>query len=139
MAGDNARKVAASLEAFNRGDYDAAFEFADPDAEWVLPPALSADTCAGVDAIREFWDGLREAFAHVHVEPQSFEEEGGFVVTELTVEGTGAGSGLPIGTRLHALTSFREDGRWHRVEWFLDRRALLDAGRRSRSGGRVGP
>ena len=58
MAGENVEIVRASLDAFNRGDVNAAFNDANPDFEFDLTRAVGMDR--GVYNLEEFRDLLAE-------------------------------------------------------------------------------
>jgi ketosteroid isomerase-like protein len=100
MSRDNVEIVRRSLEAFARGDFDAAFAAHDADSAW----CTAADepdrrTYRGIDDLRRFAESLDELwedrFAGV-MEFEDFIEQGDWVVVPWTARLHGRSSGIAV-------------------------------------------
>jgi ketosteroid isomerase-like protein len=124
---ENVDKTTDFLAAFNRGDFDAAVEFFDPEVEWVLPPQQWAESCRGPDEVKRFWEGLDETFDELRLDPQESMDAGDHVAVRLRFYGRGKASGAEIEEEMyHQVTTFR-DGRMVRIEYFTDWASALEA------------
>jgi ketosteroid isomerase-like protein len=124
----NVALLRRQIDAYNRGDFEAALEGTDPAVEWVVArehPA--ARTVRGHDELREYhrdWQGTMPGLA---IELVEVDERGESVLTVCRMRGAGAGSGAEVVVVVAFVNRFR-DGRVVRVEEYLDadeaRRAL---------------
>jgi ketosteroid isomerase-like protein len=104
------------MEAFSRGDYEAATEIAHPEVELVR--SWEKSSLHGPDALREW------------MKPDAFQDQQGKLL-EVTVAGDkalghqnlrakGATSGIDIDVNSWCVWTFDADGLVTRVEFFLD-------------------
>lgn len=82
MSRENVEIVRRAIEAFNRGDLDAAGDDFHPEAEvdWSRSPGVEAGIYRGEQAIRRFWSTFGETFERVIFSPDEFIECGDHVV-----------------------------------------------------------
>ena len=120
------------MEAYSRGDYEAALEAFHPDIEWSAETDLvpDAQVYRGHEGVRRFWAEWAEV-----IEGMSLEiEECRAVDDELgarrdRASGTGAGSGAAVASGSFAQLAQFRDGEVVRVRLFGDvRRARAAAG-----------
>jgi ketosteroid isomerase-like protein len=98
MSEENVETVREAVEAFNRGDFDAALERMHPDIEWETPDSFpDAATYRGREAVREFWQTWRDTFRgfRVHLEECAPVAED-YVLATFLVSGEGTGSGVGV-------------------------------------------
>jgi ketosteroid isomerase-like protein len=94
----------AGIEAFNRGDLDAALATFPEDAEWHSAAARSvfghdpeASGLRGPDAVKRFFEELRSVFDEWRSEPLEYEEvREGTALVHQVLRGTSRGAGVPI-------------------------------------------
>jgi|tagenome__1003787_1003787.scaffolds.fasta_scaffold19931801_2 ketosteroid isomerase-like protein len=131
MAQDNVERIRESVEAFNRGDLDAAFGLMHPDVEWqTLDVFPDAGTYRGPEGVREFFGTWRDAFRglQVHLEECAALDDHQ-VIAALRVSGEGAESGA--GVRSPAFFQLFEirDGQLTRARMFQTKAEALEAAR----------
>jgi ketosteroid isomerase-like protein len=127
MSQENVDKTTGFLAAFNRGDFDAAVEFFDPEVDWVLPAQQWAESCKGPEEIKRFWQGLDETFEALRLDPQECVDAGDQVAVRLRFYGRGRESGAELDEEMyHQVTTFR-DGMMVRIEYFTDWTSALEA------------
>jgi ketosteroid isomerase-like protein len=127
---ENVDKARGFLDAYNRRDFDAAFEWCDPEVDFVLPARQSSDSCRGSEEIKRFWVGLDETFDELHIEQREFVDAGDRVATRLNYFGRSK-AGVEIETEMyHQVATFR-DGRMVRIEYFGSWPEALEAAGRS--------
>ena len=102
-------------EAFNRGDFDTAVEFAHPEVEFV-PPGGQASR-RGAEALRAWMEP--DAFEEQRIEPLDFRVEGKKVLMRLHTQARGAGSGIDLDLKMWTVWTFDDDLLVTRVEAFL--------------------
>ena len=99
MAEDIAKRARDGIEAFNRGDFEAAVEGFSSEIVWEVAPDLVLDAVVyeGHDGVRRFWSewqDLFEGFEIEIVECGAVDERR--VLGVIRVKGVGAGSGMSI-------------------------------------------
>jgi ketosteroid isomerase-like protein len=103
-----------AMEAYSRGDYDAAVVGFDPAIEWSLHASLVPDatTYHGHEGVQRFWKTSAEAISGMELEIEECRCVGQDRVLAITrAHGTGVGSGAPVASRRFAqIVDFR-DGR----------------------------
>jgi uncharacterized protein len=125
MPSENVEHVRRGIEAFNRGDFDAALEFADPQIEWHDAPDMpDAGTHRGRAAVKKRWQAMHEALEGFYAKPEGFFDGGDQVVVFLRVGGTGRESGIPVDRRVAHVWTLR-NGKGTRVDVHLDRAEAL--------------
>jgi len=102
-------------EAFNRADFDAAMEFAHPEAEFVRPGGQAP--LRGAAAIRAWMEP--DAFEEQKVEPREFRVNGNKVLVSQHTWGRGAGSGIEMEVDVLSVWTLNDDGLVTRLEAFL--------------------
>ena len=100
MSQDNVEMLGDSYAAFNRGDWEAALENADPEIEWRLHGQLGIDappSIRGRKALKSFWADFFEIWDDYKMEPLDFNEgTDGRVLATVRFTARGQGSSVPI-------------------------------------------
>jgi ketosteroid isomerase-like protein len=98
VAQKNVQSVRDAVEAYNRGDLDAALGRLHPDVEWrTLDAFPDAGTYRGPEGVRDFfqtWNDTFEGFRLHLDECVALDED--LVLATLRVSGKGAGSGAEV-------------------------------------------
>ena len=102
-------------EAFNRADFDAAMEFAHPEAEFVRPGGQAP--LRGAAAIRAWMEP--DAFDEQQIEPLEFSVQGNKVLVRQHAKARGAGSGIELDIENCVVWTLNDDGLATRIESFL--------------------
>jgi ketosteroid isomerase-like protein len=95
---DLATFVRRAMEAYSRGDYDAAVVDFDPAIQWSVHTSLVPDatTYHGHEGVKRFWETSAEAISGMALEIEECRCVGQNRVLAITrAHGTGAGSGAP--------------------------------------------
>ena len=125
MSRENVDALRRNYAAFNRGDLDATMELFAPSAELSV---ILGESYRGREAIRRFFENLREVVEDYRIEPEEFIDIGDEILVPLRVSGrfryTGLSDEIP-GEMAHVLT-FRE-GRIVRCRAYRDRGTALEA------------
>jgi ketosteroid isomerase-like protein len=108
-------RVRASLDAFNRGDFEAAAEVAHPDIAFLRPGGQSE--LRGSEALRGWMEP--DAFESQTLDPDLSEAAGNKVLVRQRAVARGAGSGIEIEIDTWAVWTFDEDGLVTRIEGYL--------------------
>jgi ketosteroid isomerase-like protein len=82
MSQENVEIVRRAIEAFSRGDLDAAVQDSDPDVEvdWSKSRGVEAGVYRGVEETRRFWATFHEAFEQIVVLLDELIEHGEHVI-----------------------------------------------------------
>jgi ketosteroid isomerase-like protein len=98
MSEENVEVVREAVEAFNRGDFDAALELMHPDIEWQTPDTFpDAATYRGREEVREFWGTWRDTFRGFRLLLEECVPVGEhYVLATFRVSGEGTGSGVGV-------------------------------------------
>jgi ketosteroid isomerase-like protein len=119
-----------AMEAYSRGDYDAAVAGFDPAIEWSVHASLVPDatTYHGHEGVKRFWKTSAEAISGMELEIEECRCVGQDRVLAIArAHGTGAGSGAPVASRRFAqIVDFR-DGRVVRVRLYGRVASALEA------------
>ena len=127
---DLAIRFRRGMEAYNRGDYEAALAPFDPTIEWEVHESLVLDatTYHGHEGVKRFWETWAEAISGMALEIEEcrcIEQNRVFAITR--AHGAGAGSGVPVASgRFAQIADFR-DGRVVRVRLYGDVAYALEA------------
>ena len=129
MSQENVETVRKTVDAFNRGDFDAALELAHPDVEWVtLDSFPDAATHRGLEGLRQFfttWMDMFQGF-RLHLEDCVALDQD-LVLATVRVSGEGTESGVQIESPIFfQLVRFR-DGLAIRVQMFQTKSEALEA------------
>ena len=103
------------LDAFNRGDFEAALQLAVPDIELVRPGGQSS--IKGVAALREWMEP--DAIEEQHFEPLDFMVKGDKVFERAHNTGRGAGSGIEIDAVTYIVWTLDDHGLVKEAQGFL--------------------
>jgi ketosteroid isomerase-like protein len=121
------------MEAYSRGDYEAALAGFDPDIVWQVDADLVPDaaTYRGHEGVQRFWEAWGEVIEGMALEIEECRTVAPDQVLAITrTHGTGSGSGAPVASgRFAQLVDYR-DGRAVRVRLYGSiSRAYEDVGR----------
>ena len=127
MSQEDVEKFRDALEAFNRGDVQAALKDMDPKVEWRTPQILpDAQTYQGHDGVKAWWAMWNDAFADLRLEPGEFKDLGeGRVLVSVRALGRGRESGAEVDVSFYLLGSGSE--RLERMEFFASETEALEA------------
>jgi ketosteroid isomerase-like protein len=127
---DLATRFRRGMEAYSRGDYEAALEGFDPTIEWSVHRTLAPDAGIyhGHEGVKRFCKTWEEAISGMALEIEECRCVGENRVLAITrAHGRGAGSGAPVASgRFAQIAEFR-DGLVVRVRLFGDVQHALDA------------
>jgi ketosteroid isomerase-like protein len=129
MSQENVETLRELVEAFNRGDFDAALERVHPDVEWrSLDSFPDAGTYRGADGVRKFFETWIDTFQgfRLHLQQCAAVDEH-LVVATFRASGEGAGSGVEVESPVFVqLLEFR-DGLMVRTQMFQTEHEALEA------------
>jgi ketosteroid isomerase-like protein len=118
------------MEAYSRGDFEAAVVGFDPAIEWSVHASLAPDatTYRGHEGVKQFWEAWAEAISGMRLEIEECRCVGPNRVLAITrAHGTGAGSGAPVASgRFAQIADFR-NGRVVRVRLYGSVAPALEA------------
>ena len=119
--GANTELVREALEAFARGEFDRAFEYAHPEiVSERVPPIPDPQTYHGVAGVLQMYADWTADFDEFEMDPVGFEEAGDRVIVEMLQRGTGKASGVPVVGRFWLVYTVAE-GRITRQDAYLTR------------------
>lgn len=127
---DLARIFRHSMEAYSRGDYDAAVVDFDPAIEWSVDASVAPDaaTYHRHEGVKGFWDTWAEAISGMELEIEECRRVRPDQVLAITrAHGKGAGSGVPVASARFAQVADFRDGRVVRVRLYGSVEAALEA------------
>lgn len=113
------RLLRETYDSFNRGEFEAVLERADPEFE-LLPPergVSGSEPVRGHDAVHAYL--LPDAFQQQRVTPLEFVENGEVILVRLSAYARGAGSGIELEQEAFHVWRTR-DGRALRLEIYLE-------------------
>jgi ketosteroid isomerase-like protein len=122
------RRLWQGYAAVNRRDFDVLMLGLDPNVE-LRRAHLLLDTPVdfhGHAGFRENWLQVLEAFEDLRLDPEELLDLGDRLIITAQLSGHGAGSGIPVGDRIHQVITLRR-GLVVREHDFLDRAEALQA------------
>ena len=126
MSQENVEIVKASIDAINRGDWDAAFQDAAPGFEQDFSRALGPwRGVFGLDQVKRIWEEFAAIWESFRAEPHEFIEVGDHVV----VPGTGhmvGRDGIDVEVRVTFVWTIR-NGAIERSTMYQERQDALEA------------
>lgn len=126
------RSFRVGMEAYSRGDYEAALAGFHPEIEWSSETDLVPDAQSyhGHEGVRRFWAEWAEVIEGMAIEVEECRAlDGSWVLAVTRASGTGAGSGAAVASRSFAQLAQFRDGLVVRVRLFGDvNRALAAVG-----------
>jgi ketosteroid isomerase-like protein len=117
------------VDAFNRRDIDAIFDYVNPDLEWfpAMPVTFGGGPLRGREGIESYIREVNDTWEEYRVVGQDFRDLGEDQVLVLSrVEGRGAGSRGLVDAAMGQIFDFR-DGKISRVRTYLDHGEALRA------------
>jgi ketosteroid isomerase-like protein len=129
MSGGNIELLRGALEGFNESrDLDAFYALLAEDVIWDLSrsPFPEAGVYHGVDAVRSWFRGIRDAFGDVRYEVEKERELDNQVVQLVRVAGRGPGSQIPVYYNFAPVFRFR-NGKIARMDRYDDWDAAMEA------------
>jgi uncharacterized protein len=126
MSQENVEIVRHHIEAYLRGDYEAALAVFDRDVEYdvsMRPEGRVYHGRAGIVEAHRTWGGTWEDWT---VEVEEIIDAGDKVLLCDRQTGRGKGSGAPLDQRTFWVNTFRE-GKIVRVKWFATRKEAIEA------------
>ena len=129
MPGENIELVRQAFEGFNETrDLEKFYALLADDVVWDLSrsPFPEAGVYHGVDAVRSWFSGLRDAFGEVRYEIEKQRELGDQVAELVHVSGRGPGSQIPVDYSFAPLFTFR-DGKIIRMDRYNDWATAMEA------------
>jgi ketosteroid isomerase-like protein len=117
----------AGVEAFNRGDFDAALANAHDEVVWHVYLSADGTVAHGRDEVRRVWEETEDIFRGFQVEVDEYVEEGDYVIAVGRFRGRAPGADTPelsspIAQRFHI-----RDGRLAEVRSFRSLEEALAA------------
>ena len=122
MSRENVELVRRSLEAYQRGDVDAALADTHPDIHW---SPYEVAPMRGVDALRAYMKSWEDEWDELETIPEEFVDADDRVLVVMHFRGRGRGSGAEVEARSYCVYTVR-DGQTVRMEEFLDREEALE-------------
>jgi ketosteroid isomerase-like protein len=128
MSQENVKRVKASIEAYNGGDYQAALAYFDPSVEWRVPAEMDLDigVLRGREGVLALWKMVAETFGGFQLVDLEFSEAGQRVVVRTRLVGQGRRSGVPTEMELGQVAEL-ENGLITRIEYFTSHASALEA------------
>lgn len=129
MSVDKVDVARRATDAFNRRDFDGAFdELGTPDFEWyqAIVRALDGSGYRGREGVEKYAADIGENWEELQALPEEFRDLGDRVFVLGRLEARGKGSGVPVDTRYAGIFDFRGDRIW-RYRVYLDRAEGLRA------------
>lgn len=115
------------FDAFNRGDFDAAVTYFDPDIVWLDPSEVpDAGVHHGPEQVKALWRSFAEQWTDMRMDPLEFAESGDRTLVRVHFSGKGRESGAPMEIEFFQLWTIR-DACALRVDSFLSREAAEEA------------
>jgi uncharacterized protein len=131
-AAEHERSFREGIEAYSRGDFEAALEGFHPEIEWAAELDLmpDAEVYRGHEGVRRFWEEWAEVIEGMSLEiEQCSAVDDARVLAVTRASGRGAGSGAAVASGRFAQLAEFSDGQVVRVRLFGDvRRARAAAG-----------
>ena len=125
MSQENVELASASIEAYNRMDWDGALKDASPDFECDLSRAVGPQhDVYRLDQMRRFWSEFAESWESVRIEPHEFIEAGDRLVMPHTVHVRGR-DGIEVVSRPTFVWTIR-NGAIERVTLYQERQDALE-------------
>jgi ketosteroid isomerase-like protein len=129
MSGENIELIRLAFEEFNETrDVEEFYALLAEDIVWDLSrsPFPEAGVYHGIDAVRAWFSGLRDAFGDVRYEVEKQRELDDRVAQLVRVSGRGPGSQIPVDYRFAPVFTFR-DGKIIRMDRYDDWAAATEA------------
>lgn len=129
MSQENVKVVRSAFEALNRGGFDDALAYVDPEVEFEPPDEAleQPSSYRGHDALRERWRTLMEPFEGLRLEPVEFiDVDDETVITVFRIGVRGKASEVPVEAEPAYVLAIR-NGKITRMRAYLQRDQALQA------------
>jgi ketosteroid isomerase-like protein len=127
MSRENVELLRQGYEAFAKGDFESLYVLLDPEIEWdVSRRHIDPGIFRGRDGVREYLDGLREAWSDQRIEAEEYIDAGDVIVVPVRLVSTGRSSGIDVVARAAWVWEFH-DGLVVRATSYQDRAEALEA------------
>jgi ketosteroid isomerase-like protein len=126
MSEQNTELIRAMLDAFVRGDYEAALDAFDPEVEGDFTHMPDGQMTHGREELRREIARWQGAWEDLTTEIEGIEAKGENVLLLVYQSGVGKGSGAPMEMRYAQVFSIRDE-RIVRMKTYLDRAAAFEA------------
>src|SRR4051812_2034857 len=114
-----------SIDAFNRGDLDAALEHAHPEVQWHVYLSPEGEVARGRDAVKRMWLDRREIFGDFQWDVAQMFEADGWVIAVGELRGLAPGAGsLEVAASLAQMYRIT-DGQLHEVRAYRTKEEAL--------------
>ncbi len=123
MSRENVEVVRRAVEAYRRGDFDAALADVHPEVAW---HPFEEAPMQGVEAVRAYLTRWESDWEELETTPEEFIDAGDQVVAVVHFRGRGRGSGIEVDARSYSVHTVR-DGKTVAMEEFLERDEALKA------------
>jgi ketosteroid isomerase-like protein len=119
MSDENLEIIRASIDAYNRGDWDAALGAASPSFELDMSRSVGPQQGTyNLDQVKGFWAEFADVFESVRIEPEEFIDAGDQVVVPWKMHGQGRG-GIEVDARTTWVFTF-QSGQVARATMYQD-------------------
>jgi uncharacterized protein len=123
VSAENLERVREAIDAYRRGDYEAASAYLATDVVWEVGQELPA---RGPAAVREMWARWDSDWDELETVPEELIDAGDHVVVAMRYRGRGRGSGVTVDDLIFEVHTFR-DGRCVRKADYPTREQALEA------------
>jgi ketosteroid isomerase-like protein len=113
--------LSRAIEAWNRGDLEAALADVDPEVAWEMANFFpdATGTFHGHEGVTEFWRLFREPWEEIRFNLERFVEVGDKIVVEARFTATGRDSGTHVDAVFGQIFTYRDE-RLIRFQAFQD-------------------
>jgi uncharacterized protein len=128
MSEENVEIVRRGFTAFTRGDYALFLELLDPEVEWIpLMATLESRVYRGHDGVRQWLEGLADAWQFFEVHAEDYCDLGDRVLVLGHWRARGRASGVELETQAGTWLFDVKDGKTVRLQTYTDRAEALEA------------
>ncbi len=127
MAERDLRTFAESVEAVNRGDWDAVIRVCDPEIEFIAQRSPVQGTYHGHEGMRRFWADTQETFDLFRGEFPDVRDLGDGVLAIGKLRVRGKGSGVEMDLPSAILSRYGDDGLIVFFKDYAEERVALEA------------
>jgi ketosteroid isomerase-like protein len=127
MSEKNVEIFRRAIDAFNRGDFEAALALCHSEVEWVGDPRVSGvRTRRGHAEVKRYLETVPRYWEELRLEPERFVDRGDQVLVLARMTARTRRGGPEIERQFDQVITLR-DGKITRGRWFLTREEALEA------------